>query len=132
MKYLITFLTLFTALLFAEPDWEPSFNEALVKAKKEQKMVLVMLSQRGCDACWYMKNVVFDDDEFVESISKDFVWVYIDTNDDRIPEGLRYFGTPTFHFLDSDGKKVHKLDGYANIQDFRKEVETAKAALKNR
>lgn len=129
MRHFFLIFALIGAMtLHAEPAWEDSYSDALAKAEKEKKMVLVMLTQRGCDACWYMENIVFDDDELVDGVSKDFVWVKIDVNDDRIPDGLRYFGTPTFHFLSSGGKKLYKLDGGANIQDFRKEVEAAKKA----
>jgi thioredoxin-related protein len=115
-------------MLFAAPEWEDSYEDALIKAQKEKKMMLVMLSQYGCDACDYMKVVVFEDDDLVDEISKDFVWVIIDVNYDVIPDGLRYFGTPTFHFLSSAGKKLYEAPGYYNIPDFKKEIAAAKKA----
>jgi thioredoxin-related protein len=132
MKYIFIFVIAFSSLLLAEPQWSDSHKEAMAQAQKEDKLVLVMLSQKGCDACWYMENVVFDDDDLVDEISKKFVWSYVDVQNDRVPSGLRYLGTPTFHFLDKEGKKLHRLDGYANIPDFRKEVAKALKTVSER
>ena len=128
MRRLFVLLMLAATMLSAAPEWEDSYKEALIKAQNEQKMVLVMLSQYGCDACDYMKVVVFDDDDLVDEISREFVWVIIDVNYDVIPDGLRYFGTPTFHFLTATGKKLYEAPGYYNVPDFRKEIEAAKKA----
>jgi len=59
-----------------------------------------MLSKKNCDACWYMENIVFDDDELVRRIEKNFIPLHLDIHDDNI-HGLTYIGTPTFYFKKS-------------------------------
>ncbi|MEA1921011.1 MAG: thioredoxin family protein, partial [Campylobacterota bacterium] len=97
MKFLITLLFIGVSL-FAEVEYAESYKEALVQAEKEDKLIMVMLSREDCDACWYMENVVFEDDVIIEAIHKDFVTVHLDIHHDFLHD-LSYIGTPTFHFI---------------------------------
>ena len=115
MKKAVLLTLLLSSALFAELNWAKSYKAGLAQAQKEQKMVMVMFSQDGCPACEYMKDIVFDEDAVVDEVHMDFVPVHIDIHSDVKPDGLRYAGTPTFHFLTSDGKRIDRLDGGANI-----------------
>jgi len=102
--------------LWAEPNWAPSYDAAFKTAKAQHKGVMVMLSQDNCKACWYMENIVFEEDLLVEKIEKDFVMLYLDVHDDDI-HGLDFSGTPTFYFLTADDKVIKRLDGVYNIKE---------------
>ena len=78
---------------------------------------MIMLSQDNCNACWYMENIVFEDETLVEAIEKKFVLLYLDIHDDDI-HGLSFSGTPTFYFINSSGKMIKRLDGVYNIKEF--------------
>ncbi|NOQ29928.1 MAG: DUF255 domain-containing protein [Helicobacteraceae bacterium] len=110
-----------------------SYKCALEKAKKEKKHIFVMFSRKGCEACWYMKNVILkNDDDLLEKLNKNFIMVYIEKNSkedmDGVPKSLRYIAGPTFYFLKSDGSRVDAiynfrkkkgvLVGAENSQDF--------------
>jgi thioredoxin-related protein len=109
---------LLASCALAELKWAPSYDAALVQAKKEKKHVMVMLSKENCPACEYMGDVVFEEKMVVSEVEKSYVPVHIDIHNDFIPEGLGYIGTPTFHFLDASGKKMGRYDGAANIPTF--------------
>jgi thioredoxin-related protein len=111
-------LSLVATCALAELKWAPSYDAALAQAKKEKKNVMVMLSREGCEACEYMSDVVFEEKAVVSEVHKYFVPVYVDIHNDFVPEGLGYIGTPTFHFLNSAGKKMGRHDGAANIPTF--------------
>ena len=128
MKKIALSLVLGTTLLFA--GWAKNYDEALERAEKEQKIVMVMLSSEGCPACEYMKDVVFDDDNVMTELDAGFVPVEIDIHNQFVPSGLGYIGTPTFHFLKPDGKKVERLDGGANVMDFTTKMREAKTAAR--
>ena len=130
MKKIVTLLTLTASLLMAELNWENSYNGALETAKKEGKLVMVMLSSEGCPACEYMKDIVFDDDAVVEELHMAFVPVHIDIHAQMVPSGLGYIGTPTFHFLNAEGKKIDRIDGGANVADFTAKMRDVKAAAR--
>ncbi len=77
-----------------------------------------MFSREGCEACWYMENIVFKDTGIV-TLLDDFIPVYLDINKDTLPKQFTYPGTPTFHFSDASGKAISKeLVGAANVKDF--------------
>ena len=114
-----------TLALFGEVEYAKNVKSALEQAKKEDKMVMVMLSKEDCDACYYMEEIVFDDDDTAEMIMQDFIPVHLDIHNDYVGD-YPYIGTPTFYFLDKNGKKVYRQDGAANIKDF---TQTLKIAL---
>jgi thioredoxin-related protein len=118
MSKLLLTLSLLVSCVFAEIKWAPSYEMALAQAAKEKKKVMVMLSREGCPACEYMEEIVFEEKAVVTEVHKNFVPVYLNIHKDRIPEGLGYIGTPTFHFLDSKGKKIGRHDGGENVPTF--------------
>jgi len=131
MKKILLLIVFLTTALFAELEWADSYKKGMAKAKQEHKLVLVMLTQKECDACWYMENIVFKDDDIVDEIEKDFVSVRIDIQNDHVPENLSYAGTPTFHFLTAQGQKIDRFSGAMNIKDFRTKINEVKAKVKN-
>ncbi len=116
MKRALLFLLLPLLSLIADDQWASSYEKAFEQAKAEEKSVLVMLSQDNCKACWYMENIVFEDEVLIEKIEKEYVMLYLDVHDDDI-HGLDYSGTPTLYFLSSDDKVLKRLDGVYNIKE---------------
>jgi hypothetical protein len=113
MKKLLAIFAILLSLSFAHADDEwrdyvksTTYAKALESVKGTDKVVMVMLSREGCDACWYMKNVVFKNDDIQEIIDRDFIFVHVDKDLQTIPTGLKYYAGPTFFFLNKDGKKV--------------------------
>ncbi len=90
---------------------------------------MILLSQDKCDACWYMENIVFEDDELVRQIEKNFIPLYLDIHDDDL-HGLKFTGTPTLYFLTNKEETIKRLDGVFNIKELtaalRKIEENAK------
>ncbi len=116
-------LSLLALSLFGEQNWSRSYEEAKAQAFKEKKLVLVMISKEGCDACWYMENIVFEDKSVRALVMENFVPVYLDTQNDEIPEAFAYVGTPTFHFTDAQGNKIgYRISGASNIKDFTAKI----------
>lgn len=129
MKLLLMLIFLGTLSLFGEPNWACSYGKAFEQAEKEHKGVMIMLSRKNCDACWYMENVVFEDDELTERMEKNFVPLYLDVHDDDI-HGLSYIGTPTFYFKKSGGRTIKRLDGASNVKEFSESLGEIEKALK--
>ncbi len=117
VKKIVVIISMLATSLFAEIQWM-QYDEAFLKAKKENKIVMVMLSKEGCPACEYMKDIVFENDDVLDAFNKDFVGVHLDINDDYVPDRLAYIGTPTFHFLNKHESKIDRIDGGVNSRDF--------------
>jgi thioredoxin-related protein len=119
-------LSLIVSYTFAEINWSSSYDAAIISAKQENKNVLVMLSKEGCPPCEYMKNTVFEESAISDMMNKYFIPVHIDVRRDKIPEGLRYIGTPTFYFISPSGNKLKRIDGGANIPKFMEILNSVK------
>ena len=118
---LALFLTLVT--LYAQSDWCTSYEEAKKQAQLDNKNVLIMLSKEGCDACWYMENIVFDDTNVKALIKKNFIPVYMDVNEEEVPSEFKFVGTPTFYFTDANGSKLgHRINGAKHVKEFTQRV----------
>ena len=105
MKLLLLPLLLAFSLFGADPDWLYDFDEAKAKAAAEGKGIMMIISRVGCPACEYMEDVVIPDEEVSAYIGAHFVPLHVDVDENPIPPGFRAFGTPTFYFLNADGKK---------------------------
>lgn len=117
MKKIILLITLFASSLLAEIEFM-KYKDALIKAKEEDKVVMVMLSREGCPACEYMIDIVFENDNVIDEFNKDFIGVYLDIHDDYIPSDFSFIGTPTFHFVNKSERKLDRIDGGVNAKDF--------------
>ena len=70
-------------------------------------------------------------DNVIDELHMAFVPVHIDIHAQMVPSGLGYIGTPTFHFLNAEGKKIDRIDGGANVADFTAKMREVKAAARN-
>ena len=116
MRLFVSFCLLGAVSLFGDPNWISSYAKAFEKAKEQEKGVMIMLSKDNCDACWYMENIVLEDDTLVEKIEKGFIPLSLDVNDDDI-HGLGFTKTPTLYFLNSSEGTIKRLDGVFNIKE---------------
>ena len=123
MKSILLITVFLIASVFADMNWEEDIEDAYEIAIKDNKIVMVMLSRKGCPACEYMDGIVFEDKNFVSFFNKNFVAVHIDIHEGFVPEGLEYFATPTFYFLNSSEKVLYRINGAHNSKEFRAELE---------
>lgn len=105
---LFTLAALLSFPLFAQLEIQKiSLNEAIAKAKKENKMVMIMVSTTWCGPCKAITQETFPLKEVGDAFNDKLILLKyeIDVND---PEGIgkkydisRY---PTFLFIDAEGK----------------------------
>jgi len=129
MRFLI--ILLLPLFIFgADFDWIDSLDLAKKLAKKENKLIMVMISQKGCAACEYMDEVAFEDENLVEFIESFYVPVKIDLKDAK-KNGFKAFGTPTFYFLDYNGNQIgRQLVGAGSAKVFLKKLKEYKRMVK--
>jgi thioredoxin-related protein len=117
MKKILLIVSLLISSVFADVAWV-DYDDAIEFAEKENKLVMVMLSREGCSGCEYMKDIVFENDDISKILKENFISVHVDIQQDFIPSGLTYIGTPTFYFLDKNEKKLERIDGGRNAKSF--------------
>ncbi len=110
-----------------------SYQEALKKAKKENKIVMIEGFIRYCRGCMKMDREVFVEDRVKEALNRDFVVVKKSVLKEKLPLGLKSIGTPAFYFITNDGKKViDMIQGTGTVDEFLGILEEMKKNLKDK
>ncbi len=128
MKKLFLLLLFLSSSLFAELNWAEDYETGLAQAKKENKKVILMFTLSTCQVCKNMKKEVYTQKEVQNYVAKYFVPIELNLDfDDK--EGFQVFGTPTFYFLDSNGKQIGDVKmGGSTVDGFMKRLKQVEAA----
>ncbi len=117
------------------PFAKPSFLDLkgdLEEAKEEGKYLFLMFHQEGCPFCDKMYRITFQDPKVKDYFTKHFYMVLIDikganpvidfegkeTTEKKFSHRHRVRATPTFLFVDHEGKKIVKMVGYIPPKDW--------------
>lgn len=122
MKNIVLIFILLVSTLFSDINWLDE-DEVYSIAKKENKLVMVMLSRENCPGCEYMLETVFKNEKLQSYLAKHFLSVQIDVNENFVPDELPFFGTPTFYFLDMNATVIKRINGGEQADKFLKTLE---------
>lgn len=99
--------------------WANSFKEALAKAKKEDKNLMVLITTESCRWCRKLESQTLTDDAVISRLNRDYVSVHLTRNVDEYPRYLNAPGVPATYFLDRTGQPIIKrVMGYWNVEDY--------------
>ena len=101
----------------------PFFAEALSRARRDRKPLVVDFTASWCQPCQRMIRETFADPR-VAPLLKRCVFVTVDT--DEHPELSRKFGVvgmPDVRLLDPEGREVRRLRDFQRPEDFARELE---------
>ncbi len=111
---------------FFQGTWE----EALEKAKKEDKLIFVDAYTTWCGPCKRMSKQVFPQEAVGEFYNKNFVSMKIDmekTPGKKFQRKYPVSAFPTLYYIDGDGKVAHVTKGGKNPEQF---IQLGKMAMK--
>ena len=94
------------------------FDEALKRAKKEHKIIMIKAMSEDCHYCRKMEREVMIEKEVTEVLKKDFITVMVDVSKMKLPLGIKSEVTPTFIFVDEASKVLMNIPGAWNKTDF--------------
>ena len=101
--------------------WMTDINKALALAKKRKMPVMLDLYTDWCGWCKRLDKDVYPDKR-VKSLSKKFICIKSNPEKDKVAkewaEYLAVTGFPFIAFLNSQGKPVLTLPGYADASTF--------------
>jgi len=120
MKFIWAIGMIFSSffILNNEPTEELNYHQAIELAKNSNKMVMLKLTANHCKYCIKMDKEVLADKEVQSVLSQNFITVNINVDKETLPLGLKRTITPTFIFVDKEGKIVSKIPGSWNKKDF--------------
>jgi len=108
------------------------FDEALKRAKKEHKIIMIEAMSKECHFCRKMEREVMIEDEIVKAIEKDFIPVSIDISVHTLPLGLKTEITPSFIFIDEYKNIVLNVPGAWGKSDFLELLKEATLKVKEK
>jgi thioredoxin-related protein len=107
---------------------EFSVEKALLKGKKENKMVIVYFSSNQCPGCKIMENHVFSNYSLGDLVNENFIVVRssASSNEGRMEQYLYNIKMyPTQIYFKSDGNELIRLEGKNTLETVRSTVENA-------
>lgn len=130
MKSLISIITLLmlNLVVFGQGvNFEHiTFDEALAKAKAENKLVFMDCYTSWCGPCKYMAETIFPQEKAGEFFNPKFISVKFDMEKGEGPELAKKFGVkayPTFFIIRPDGSVQHTIVGGGDLEGFIGRVE---------
>ena len=129
MKKIILSVIFLSSLVFGAdaPKLYHDFASGSKAAKKQNKMMMIMIHVKGCPECAYMKEVVFTQNDTSKFMSENFVNIALDFKLTEIPRKYPRIGVPTFYITDPQGKVITQQIGATRGNRFLKLLEKAKA-----
>ncbi len=98
-----------------------TFQEALVKAEKQNKLIFVDAYTTWCGPCKYMSKNVFTDKQVAAYYNSHFINVKLDQEKGEGLEFAKKYEVrfyPSLFFIQADGQVAHKIIGAMDATEF--------------
>jgi thioredoxin-related protein len=126
MKKLLLLFLLTFGLFGAEIAWNSSYDQALLKAKKEGKPVMVLITGETCRWCRKLESTTLQDEEIVARINASFQAVNVTKDKSVYPKNLSAKMVPMSYFIDShNGKVLYSIPGFWGTEDYNSILDDA-------
>ena len=101
-------------------NWLTKIDEAKEESQKSRKPILLQFEMDGCGGCKKLYAETYPNPQVEEEMKKRFVLLKLDLIKDReIRRELAAYWTPSFYFLDHNGKSYFNFNGYLPADEFR-------------
>lgn len=118
MKKIVLLLVFALSLFAAELDWPHDYKAALAKAKKENKVLYVLLTSDNCRWCRKFESTTLQEKVIQEKLNKNFVVVHISRDRDFVPKYFETTPVPRHYFVDGDANILYESLGHRGVECF--------------
>lgn len=125
MKKLLVWMLLSISLFGSEIGWSDSYTEALAKAKKESKPIMLVITTEQCRWCRKLEATTFSDEEIIKRVNSHFIPVHVTRDKSIYPKHLSAKMVPMSYFLDAEGKVLNSMPGYWPAEDYHSILDDA-------
>lgn len=101
-------------------NWFSNFEQAKEESTKAHKPILLQFEMDGCGGCNKLYKETYLDNKVQEEMQNWFVLLKLDLIKEReIRKQLSAYWTPSFYFLDQNGKSYFNFNGYIPPKELR-------------
>lgn len=126
MKKLLLLVFMAVYILGADINWNTSYDQALSKAKKENKPLMVLITSEQCRWCRKLESTTLQDESIVNRINGNFQVVNVTKDKSNYPKNLTAKMVPMSYFLDpKTGKVLYSIPGYWESEDYNSILDDA-------
>lgn len=105
-------------------SYESDYNKALTEAKKQNKGIMMVVSQKSCPWCRKMERQTLNRVPIDKLIKSKFIPLLLDEQDANFPKKFEAKVFPTTFFIDAKSEElISKVLGYKGKNEFKKIVE---------
>ena len=105
-------------------NYEVDYKTALEKAKKENKNIMMVISQTTCPWCRKLERQTLKKENINSLVKENFIALSIDKDIINYPKKYEAKVVPTIFFVNAkDETIIKKVLGYKNKKDFQKILE---------
>jgi thioredoxin-related protein len=106
--------------------WHGHYEKALIKAKKENKNIMLVIRKKNCDDCQKIFTTTFVNQDYIKMLNEKYISI-IATFEDENSYPIELFYTldfPAIFFVDAKDESFLKdpILGYITPQEFKKIV----------
>ena len=118
MRYILFMFLLVSSLYSANLDWSNDYKKALVDAKKENKLVYVLITSDSCRWCRKFENTTLQDKAILKRLHSEFITIHLSRDRDVIPKEFETAPIPRHYFTDSKGNILYNSLGHRGVECF--------------
>jgi thioredoxin len=110
--------------------WEKNLNDALARARKTQKPVMIDFFATWCGPCKMLDTEIYPAAPVVQE-AQNFVSVKVDVDKEKsLAMKYQIQAMPTIVFLDATGREIHRTQGVSDQASwFVQEMQTARSKI---
>ena len=109
--------------------FEGTFSEALKASENQNKPIFIDSYTTSCTYCKKMDKTTFKNKEVVNYLNANFITIKINMRSDEGTQLKEKYGIdalPTLLFINSEGKSLVRINGFADTETFIKKAKKAK------
>ena len=130
MKYLFSIIFLSVSLFSANLDWSHDYKQGLIDAKKENKLVYILITSDACKWCRKFEATTLQDSEIKKRLYSQFITIHLSRDRDTIPKEFETAPVPRHYFTDSQGVILYSSLGHRGVVCFDAFMDNAQDKLK--
>jgi len=117
-KVLVLFLLFLTTLFSADIVWQKDLKTAFEVAKKEKKVVMLLVEGEHCRWCKKMKHRTLNDEKVGKRLEPYIAVKVMQEDEDAVKDLPMINGVPTIFFMTAEKEVIETVVGYFNVEDF--------------